>query len=162
MYTGVSLGWCIDWCTSGWCIDWCTSGWCIAGIPWWVYLGGVYASLCILGRVYLPVHSLPVHRGRAAVDASSAGMCSSVRGVEEARLYPEERVLSHLRNKPPSWRKQAPFGRETRYRKHSRTRRREIPQPLHNCSQTPLGDPARLITRFTVGRIPGPWPPDLD
>ena len=82
----------------------------------------VYASLCTLVGTpcpYIPalymVHTLQHAAGMRGVD-------SSAQSVEEARVYREEKTLSHPENKPLSQQKQARKGEETRHRKHCCTR----------------------------------------
>jgi len=75
-------------------------------------------------------------------------------GVEERRVLPDKRVLSHPENKPLSLEKQAQNGKETRYRKHLCTRISGIPEPLQNCSETPLKVRGRLLTERGEERLP--------
>ena len=75
-----------------------------------------------------------------------------IRMLKEGGLCPKERLPSHLRINLRSWQKQLKRDQQTRYRKHLCTRVTRIPQPLHNCHQTPL---KAIACPFTVSLLVG-------
>jgi len=73
------------------------------------------------------------------------GFTLLVRRLKKRGLCGEKRDSFHLRNKPPSYRKQPQYDQQTRYRKHLRTRPSGILQPLRRWAQTPRKVLARLL-----------------